>query len=244
MAGRILLVLLMLLAWLIVLLPLKAVAIAAGGAQRLGYQDVFGTVWNGRVYGLRVQGERVREVALSVDPLALFTGRLAADWRMIDDGLSAHGHAVLAPGRLRIGNAALTVPLGRIADAGRAGLDPRDPVFIRLARLALEDGRCVEAAGTVRADALASLAARQGVDAPPLEGEIACAGDDVELAFSGETPDMAVQGRALLRQTGYDWQVEVETSRSELADVLALAGFEADGDAWRAEGHASYGSDS
>jgi len=241
MIARSLLILAMLLVWLIVLLPLKAVTVAAGGAGQLGYEDVFGTVWNGRVYGLTVQGERVREIAVSVAPLPLLAGRISADWRAADDGFTGNGHAVWAPGHVRLDNASLTLPMGRLANM-RDGLDPRDPVFVRLARLELRDGRCVEAAGSVRSGALVEPAAAYGVDAPPLEGDIACADGDVVMTFSGETPDVTVNGRVLLRAGGYDWQVDVRTGSSELADALALAGFQAEGDRWHAEGYSAYGS--
>ena len=241
MVGRSLLILGLLLVWLIVLLPLKAVTVVASGAGRLGYEDVFGTVWNGRVYGLTVQGERVREIAVSVAPLPLLTGRISADWRAADDGLAGNGHAVIAPGYLRLDNASLTAPLARLANV-RDGLDPRDPVFLRLARLELRDGRCVEAAGSVRSGALIEPAAAHGVDAPPLEGDIACEGGDVAMTFSGETPDVTVNGRAVLRPGGYDWQLDVRTDNPDLADVLALAGFRAEGDGWHAEGYSAHGS--
>lgn len=241
MAGRVFLILGLLLAWLIVLLPLKAVAVAAGGARQLGYEDVFGTVWSGRVYGLTVHGERVREIAVSVDPLALFTGRISADWRAVDEGLTGNGHAVIAPGHVRLDNASLTLPLERLTGR-RDGLDPRDPVFVRLVRLDLREGRCVEAAGTVRSGALVEPAAAYGVDAPPLEGDIACEDGDVALSFSGETADVTVNGRARLRAGGYDWQLDVRTESSDLADALALAGFQAGSDGWHAEGYSAYGS--
>ena len=43
-----------LLVWLIGLMPLKAVVLLAGPA---GYSDVYGTVWDGRIYDLRLQGQ-------------------------------------------------------------------------------------------------------------------------------------------------------------------------------------------
>ena len=187
MIGRILLVLALLAVWLVVLLPLKAVAIAAGGAAQLGYDDVFGTVWNGRVYGLRLGGERIRETAVSVSPLALLTGRVAVDWRVADSGLSGDGHAILAPGRVQLQNVSLTVPLGRLTEAGRTGLDPRAPVFVRVAQLKLVDGRCETASGSARSDALAALVAPYNIEAPALDGVLACNGADLDLGPAGGT---------------------------------------------------------
>lgn len=241
MIGRILLVLALLAVWLVVLLPLKAVAIAAGGAERLGYDDVFGTVWNGRVYGLRLGGDRVRETAVSVSPLALLTGRVAVEWRVADSGLSGDGHAILARGQVQLENVSLTIPLGRLTEPGGTGLDPRAPVFVRIAQLGLTDGRCEGATGSARSDALTALAAPYNIEAPALDGVLACNGDDLELVFSGGSADMTVEGSARLRVEGYDWQVSVGTVRPDLAEALALAGFEAEGETWQAQGRGVYG---
>ena len=244
MAGRILLVLGLLAVWLIVLLPLKAVAIAAGGADRLGYDDVFGTVWNGRIYGLVTPGGRVREAAVSTRPAALLTGRLALDWQIADNSVSGRGRAALAPGGVTLDDVSLTVPLDRLVAAGRAGLDPDTPVFVRLAHLQVQDGQCRAAQGSLRSDALAAAAVQYGVEAPRLTGDIACRGDDLVLTLSGESADMSVDGEAVLRPGGYDWHVRVRTGHAGLADALALAGFaarEQDG-TWHAEGRSSYGS--
>lgn len=90
-------------------------------------------------------------------------------------------------------------------------------------------------------DALTALAAPYNIEAPALDGVLACNGDDLELVFSGESADMTVEGSARLRVEGYDWQVSVDTVRPELAEALALAGFEAEGEIWQAQGRGVYG---
>ncbi|WP_300544301.1 type II secretion system protein N [Maricaulis sp.] len=240
MVGRILLVLVLLATWLVVLLPLKAVAILAGGADRLGYSDVFGTVWNGRVYGLEVNGDPVREVAVSLRPLALLTGRIAADWRIADEAVSGSGRAALAGRMLALDNVSLALPLSRLGGADVPGLDPQEAVFVRLPRLRLDGDACVEAAGTVRTGALVTLAAAYGFEGPVITGELSCRGGDLVLEFGGEEAGLSLSGEAVLRRSGYDWQVGAHTDRAELADIFALAGLERDGDVWRAEGSSRY----
>jgi len=244
MLGRILIFLAALAVWLIVLLPLKTVAIAAGGADRLGYQDVFGTVWNGRVYGLELAGEPVREIALSMRPAALLTGQAAADWLIEDASLSGNGRIALGAGRVEVSGASLVVPLSRLAAADWPGMDPGEPVFVRLPRLVFVDGDCRQADGAVRTGALVTLGAAYGFEGPVLEGGLSCRDGVLALAMRGETDALSVTADADLRANGYDWRVTARTGNADLADALALAGFEAgidtDGDVWHAQGSGRY----
>lgn len=240
MIGRLLLFLGLLAVWLVALLPLKAVAIAGGGAERLGYSDVFGTVWDGRIYGLQINGEPVREVAVSLRPLALLTGRLAADWRIADESLSGHGRVALGADRLEVDDASLAVSLSRMGAADWPGFDPDETVFVRLARLEMAGERCLDATGSVRTGALVTLASAYGFEGPVLEGSFACRDDRLLTDFGGETEALDLIGGAVLDRTGYDWWIEADTERSDLAEAFALAGLEREGETWRGEGRRSY----
>jgi general secretion pathway protein N len=243
MAARLVLFLGLLAIWLIVLLPLKAVAIAGGGMERLGYRDVFGTVWNGRIYGMEINGEPVREVAVSLRPSALVTGRLAADWRIADDSLSGHGRIALGAGRLVLDDASLVVSLSRIGAAGWPALDPDEPVFLRLSRLEMDGGRCVEVAGSARTGALVTLASAYGFEGPVLEGAFACREGALTADFGGEADELGLNGAAVLHRTAYDWRIEARTGRPDLAEAFALAGLEREGETWQAGGRERYAQD-
>lgn len=240
MLARIGLVLFLLLAWLVVLLPMKAVALMAGGAPRLGYADVFGTVWDGRVYGLTVQGQPVREAVIGVRPAALFAGRLTADIRLEDPDITGSGRVSLAPGgRWWLDDASLSMTLGRAGLGDLPGLDPQERLFVRVLQLELEAGQCRQAVGTARSGALVSLASRHGLVGPALIGELSCREGALVLTFSGDEADLSVSGEAVLRADGYDWRVEARTGDAALADILALAGFTRTAEGWQAEGSAS-----
>jgi general secretion pathway protein N len=241
MLARIGLVLLLLLAWLVVLLPMKAVALMAGGAPRLGYSDVFGTVWDSRVYGLMLQGQPVRETAIGVRPAALFSGRLAADIRLEDPHVSGAGRVSLAPGsRWTLEEASLSATLDRLGLGELPGLDPQERIFFRVVRLELEAGRCREAVGTARSGALVSLASSYGQVGPALVGELSCRGEALVLSFSGEEAALSLSGEAVLRADGYDWHIDAQTRDAALADILVLAGFTRTADGWQAEGSADH----
>ncbi|OLF71058.1 hypothetical protein AWH62_13445 [Maricaulis sp. W15] len=241
MLARIALVLGLLLVWLIVLMPLKAVALAAGGSQALGYRDVFGTIWQGRVYGLTLNGVPVRELEVSLDPLALVSGQLGGNWRLADASLRGDGVARFSPASLELGESQLVVTLDRLGLEPLPGLDPAERVFVRLSRLEIRDGACVAVSGTARTGALIGLARLYGRDGPAVTGEFACVDDRLVLDWTGAVDGLSLDGRVSFRSDGYDWTARIETSWPELVDGLALAGMQRDGTAWRAEGSERYG---
>ena len=241
MVGRSLLVLALLTAWLVVLMPLKAVAIMAGGVSALGYRDVFGTVWQGRVYGLDLNGVPVRELDVSLDPVTLLTGRLGGDWRVADLSLRGDGEARLSRGSLVLSDTELVVTLARLGLESLPGLDPAERVLVRLDRIELRDGACQFASGTARSGALIGLARLNGRDGPAVTGDFACDGDDLVLDWAGASDGLSLGGRVTFRADGYDWTAHVETDWPDIADGLALAGMTRDGTVWLAEGRERYG---
>lgn len=230
-----------LLIWLIVLLPLKLVAVATGGAAAYGYRDVYGTVWSGRAYGVQLAGEAVQEIEVSLQPLALLRGAVRARWRASDDSLRGRGIAELAGDRVRAESVNLVVDLGRFGIDAVPGLDPAEPVYITVNRLEMDGDRCVEAAGDLRTGALIAPARAYAIEAPMLTGQLDCREGELVLAWSGESDAFSLAGDVILRSSSYEWTVQAATQRGELTDMFALAGLVRDGDIWRGEGEGRYG---
>jgi len=241
MAGRIALVLGLLVVWLVALMPLKAVALMAGGSQAFGYRDVFGTIWQGRVYGLNLNGVPVRELEVSLDPLALVSGRIGGEWRIADASLRGDGMARLSRSTLELDTTQLVVTLDRLGLEPLPGLEPSERIFVRLGRLEMRDGTCVNASGSARTGALIGLARLHGREGPAVNGEFACADGRLVLDWTGETDGLSLGGRVSFRADGYDWTARIETGWPELADGLALAGMSRDGTVWQAGGSEAYG---
>ncbi len=226
--------------WVIALLPLKAVMIAAGGASAFGYQDVYGSVWSGRIYGLRLNGDRVGEISVSLKPLPLLIGRLSADWRISDTSLRGAGQASLSGDHVSARNVALDVSLRRLGLNDIPGLTGGETVRLSILELEMDGDICVRAAGDVRSDALAQLAESYGFTGPALEGILTCIDDRLALDLVGQSEVMDVSGRVYFSRSGYEWTIEAETVQGELADAFALLGLERDGGVWRYEGSRSY----
>ncbi len=240
MAGRIALVLGLLLAWLIALMPLKAVALAVGGSQALGYRDVFGTIWHGRIYGLDLNGMPVREVEVSLDPRVLLTGQLGGEWQIADTRLRGTGHLRLGRNRAVLEQSDITVTLGRLGLDRLPGLARDGRLFARIDRIELRDGVCVDASGMAQSRPLIALPGLADRTAPALSGTFACDGDRLVLDWGGAVDGLDMAGRVVFGETSFDWTAAVETDWPELADALVVAGMIRDGDVWRVSGQEDY----
>ncbi|MBR9825937.1 MAG: type II secretion system protein N [Alphaproteobacteria bacterium] len=228
------------LGWLLALMPLKGVMLAAGGASAFGYQDVFGTIWSGRIYGLNLNGERVDEITVSLEPLPLVTGQLSADWRISDSSLRGSGHASWAGDRVTARDTALDVSVYRFGFGDIPGLTGDESVRISLLELDMRGDVCHRAVGDVRSDVLAQLAESYGFTGPVLEGMLTCIDERLALDLSGQSDALDLTGRVYFTRQGYEWDLQAETSQGELADVLSLMGLERDGAVWRHTGSAQY----
>ncbi|WP_203291643.1 type II secretion system protein N [Maricaulis parjimensis] len=233
------LVLGLLLVWLIVLLPLKAVVMLAGG-DRLGFSDVYGTVWDGRIYDLDVQGVAIRETAVQLKPLGLLTGRLVVDWQVDDPELRGRGKAVLGGNRIDLSRTDISVTLDRLDAPDLPGLDRAERVQLRLGRLELDQGVCRQASGDARLGALASLAAGYGLDGPVLTGQFACRDDRLVLDFTGTSDGLELSGDVVFETEAMVWSLTAQTDEAAMADMLAIAGLRREGDVWRGEGRQAY----
>jgi hypothetical protein len=225
--------------WLVALMPLKAVLIAAGGMGG-AYQDAYGTIWNGRVHGLSLNGAPVQEVAVSLRPLALLRGQLAVDWQLADSSARGEGRLALGRRQLRLTDTEMTLQASRLGARAWPGLDPAARVFVTIDRLVLDGDRCIEAQGQARTAALVTMAQAYDVSGPVLDGVLGCRDGELRLTLAGESADMSLSGEIVLGRGGYDWDLQASTSRAELADGLVLAGLEREGDLWRSRGHARY----
>lgn len=228
------------LVWLIILLPLKAVMILAGGASAFGYQDVYGRVWDGRVYGMRVAGVPIREIEMAADPLSLLTGRLAARWRVSDDSARGTGHVSLGGNSVRVRDMDLLVSIDRLGLRSFPGMDRSQMIDMDIASLAIRDGRCETANGRVQTAALVQFAATYGFQGPDILGQLSCNDGRLVITLDGAGADLELTGSVHMDQTAYAWDLELRTGRPELADALALAGATRTGDIWTYQGSETF----
>ena len=227
---------------LVATLPLKLIAIAAGGQDRFGYTSVYGPVWSGRAYGVRLGEGRVREVRVALRPVALLTGRLSLDLRAEDADLRGRGRAALGLGGSWSAQAvSVSISLGRLGLDGLPGLDPAEQIFIDIDSVAGQGSECRAAQGQVRSNALFTLGRAYGVDGPPLDGRLSCADGRLRLDYSGESSALSLTGEVVFDETGYAWRAEAQTASGEVADAFALAGFAREGEVFVRVGRVDFG---
>jgi len=224
------------LVWLIILLPLKAVMMMAGGASAFGYQDVYGSVWDGRVYGMRMAGVPIREIEMAADPLPLLAGRLAARWRVSDDSARGRGHVSIGGSTVQVSDMDLLVSIDRLGLRSFPGLDRSQMIDMDITALSLRDGRCEFVQGRVQTTALVQFASTYGFEGPALLGVLSCDDGRLVITLDGAGTDLELTGSVQMDQTTYTWDLELRTGRPELADALALAGMTRSGDIWRYQG--------
>ncbi|MCR9267034.1 MAG: hypothetical protein NXI03_05630, partial [Alphaproteobacteria bacterium] len=71
-------------------------------------------------------------------------------------------------------------------------------------------------------------------------GQLACRDGVLVVDFAGRSDRLELDGEAVFGAQAVDWRVTARTEMSDMADMLALAGFERDGDVWQREGRRAY----
>jgi general secretion pathway protein N len=208
-----------LVAALVAFMPMRA---AAGliGLDRLGLSAaaVSGTVWSGRLQGAAFRGTPLGEVAVGVDPLALFTGTTRLRLR------AAGGRAVLVRSGSRVGlvDADLQAPLALFPTA----VPLPGTLTTQDLTAGFQRGRCVRAEGKVSADVLQRNGDLLGEGGSLLTGDAVCDGGALVLPLRGRTQSANVELTLRIESDGrYRMDTKVDTADPRLQSTLSLAGF-------------------
>ena len=166
--------------WALSLAPIERFGLSADSAS--------GTIWNGRLSGVRFGGLSLGEAAVQANVTDLL--RLTPGLRF-----GFRGPAGAGSGRISGSPQAWRVAVREIALAADqlplpVALDGQ--VTLRNVQLTFRDGACAAAAGELRTNALEASAARLGWAGPPLGGALACAGDKARAVLTGAGADGAV----------------------------------------------------
>jgi len=175
---------LLVLVLLIAFMPLRiALGLAGLGDGALGARTVDGTIWSGRLVDSSIAGQPLGTLDASVAPLPLLIGRVAmtlgtppdrTDLAPLNLTLIAHGDGAA------VEQATGTLPIGAVFQPL-----PIDSFALDGVSAAFDDGRCIEARGTIRAAVTQNLPGftlSQG-----LAGTARCDGDAVLLPLKGQT---------------------------------------------------------
>lgn len=207
----------------IVTLPLSAVLRAANvEARGLSFSRASGTVWNGRIEGLRWRGHDLGAAQLAAQPWALFLGRLAADVAL-DGGVMAGGGSIaLKPGGVAIDDLTLSA---NVADLPVL-LPLSGKVAIELAHADVGADGCRRIDGAVHTDALVNRPAGLAWSGPELSGPMTCSGGAVVIPLKGDTGAESIAVAMTLERDGsFGLRVEARTPNAAVVSILSAVGF-------------------
>jgi len=203
--------------------PLAFVMKKAGlTSNGVSWQQARGTVWNGQVTGLSVNGEQVGAIEGSFSLSRMLQGQPGhmLHW----NGPSGHGTALASLGadgmHIENGQAAVTFDASRISS-----LFPAREVSLRLSHVRADVGQggCTAASGDVQTDALAHVSAAYGATWPELSGFLSCEQGELVISLEGQAADgTGIAAKAYLQGGG---RLELWDVPEGQTDALLLAGF-------------------
>lgn len=225
----------------IALLPARVVLDPLARSAGLRFEQAHGPLWDARLYGVSLAGQRAEEMRLQTAFWPLLTGRVRASVQASGPGLSFAGTVLRGGGEIRITGLAGEIAAWRLPGAADLGLAGPDGVVFSLDEAVFdEEAGCVSAAGLLRSDMLVAAGARYQTELPALSGVFTCAGARLAVEASGESPAVGLEGRALLGVSEAEWSVQARGDAREIAVVMIALGFEDRGDVWRASGRTGY----
>lgn len=203
-------------------------AIMRSANSTLSVEKATGTLWRGKLKGVSAQGVRLGDVAFTTNPLALLSGRIAADIVIADGALNGKGKVAVSPGgRLVVNEATFTFSLNAANRFALLGTPLAGDVRADIGRLVVSRKGCVSGSAQLWTDVLVAPAKRFASEAFDLAGEGACKGGNFVVALSGQGGEGAVSlTLSVSPALTYVLSAEAQPARREVADALQVLGFE------------------
>ncbi|MEO1038492.1 MAG: type II secretion system protein N [Pseudomonadota bacterium] len=202
---------------------------------------VHGPVWDARLFGVTVSGQRIEQVDARLSATRLLTGRAVVELAARDRDLRLDGVLVLRPGFIEAHSVRGAISLQRLPGAQNLPSASGESLILDIDRIGFElrDG-CVQADGVLRSAALLPVGLRYEVELPVLEGALYCAGARLGVDVTGASDAAELTGQALLGRSRFEWRAGVERAQPGLAPVLIALGFADNGGSWSAQGEGTY----
>lgn len=221
--GRRVLILIVLLATLIVLFPLR-LALALLDLDRIGVsaRAVSGSIWSGRLDEVAAAGVPIGTAEARLSPFELLIGRARIDVSRPADAAGAgplSGAVTVSRNSLGVADVTATVPLA-------AALAPLPVASVSLSNfnVRFDGGACARASGTARAaltGSIAGVALAQG-----LSGNASCDGRFVRIPLTSQSGQERLDFRVAVDGEYVADLIAVQPASDRIAALAAL-GFEA-----------------
>jgi hypothetical protein len=216
-----------------------AVGITKARAPQLKVASTRGTLWKGEFVGASYADAAIGDVAFSVDPASLLTGRIAASLASRDGALIGKAKIEASASSIVVKDAAAHFNLSAIRKYTLFGIRYQGGATLKARRLSLSKSGCAAEEATLSTNALDALASRWSGGAFPLSGPIRCEDGKLVALLVGEGAAAAARIEiSVASDLAYTMTVVAEPHRADVKDGLRLLGFETDGGAltWRTVG--------
>lgn len=201
-------------------------------AQGVDWAAASGTVWDGTIVGVSLDGYPVGTITQRTGFLPLLTGRVVSDVAISGRPVNGEGRVSLAGERVTIADAAFLIDLASYDVVDAFGAPLRGTVRLEADNLRLRGERCQAGAVSLWTDSLTYSARAWGGEGFPLAGTATCGEDGVlRLALSGQGSGQTVGITGTL-DPALDYLAEVRAGglEQDVATGLMLYGFEQSGD--------------
>lgn len=214
-------------------LPLSVALDLAGiRAQGVDWSAASGTVWNGTIAGVSLDGYPIGAVTQRTHFLPLLTGRVVSDVAIAGRPVNGEGRVSLAGQRVSLSDAAFLIDLAAYDVVDAFGAPLRGAIRLETDNLQLRGERCQAGVVSLWTDSMTYSARAWGGDGFPLAGTATCGDDGVlRLSLTGEGNGQTVAITGTL-DPSLDYLAEVRAGglEEDVATGLMLYGFEQSGD--------------
>lgn len=193
-----------------------------------------GTVWNGRIMGVYLNGQPIGDVDVALKPFSLLAFKPEVDMQWGGAGSRGAGTLVLDGGAVEGRDLRLEQQVAALQNIATELRSIGGVFRLSDAAVRIEDGRCESATGQLRSNTLSLAAERFGRDFPALEGAISCENGAFQMNMEGRSKqgDMInIDGHAALYGPS-DVEVAVTTSDKDVEAYLASSGFSREDGVW------------
>ncbi|MEM5517705.1 type II secretion system protein N [Henriciella sp. AS95] len=194
-----------------------------------------GTVWDGRMSGVYINGQPVGDVDVALRPVSLLS--LSPTMEVQWGGAGGRGAGVVTvkgSGDISASDVRVEQNISALESLTNEIRSIGGILRINGGSVEIVDNVCVSASGNVQTDALTRAAQQFGRQFSTLTGTITCEEGAFNIAMNGDSPDGDVLDFKAIADLNGNSRIDVtaETESDDIETLLARGGFTKSGDVW------------
>ena len=211
---------------------LRKLPLNASGVQ---WTQSEGTIWNGRIMGVYLNGQPVGDVDVALKPLSLISFEPSMDVQWGGAGGRGAGTVtILDEDSVEVSDLRLEQSISSLESLSPDLRAIGGTFRVSQGLIRIEGPVCESARGRLQTDTLALAARRFGRQFSDLTGTLRCSNGAFDLTLEGDSPagdSLAINGEATL-QGSATINVVADTQDREIETLLANAGFSRENGTW------------